>query len=89
MFGETVVVRELGGTPVICKVWEVTAQKVYVCTEETFNKLKKHKDKPFPANCFPVAFPKEDVFRYNSKQKGQLTNWRNTPDFWKQLTRYA
>lgn len=89
MFGEIVLVREIGGTPVICRVWEITTQRVYVCTEETFNRLKAHKDRPFPDNCFPVAFPKEDVFRYNPKKKAALNNWKSDPKFWVKMTRYA
>lgn len=67
MFGEIVLVREFGGTPVVCRVWEVTREKVYICTREKFERLKEHKDKPFPSNCFPIGFPKRDVFRYNPK----------------------
>jgi len=89
MFGETVLVREFGGRPVICKVWEVTREKVYICTEENFEILKAHKDKPFPSNRFPIGFPKEDVFRYNPKRKAILDNWRNNPKFWEQMVRYA
>ena len=89
MFGETVLVREYGGRPVICKVWEVTREKVYICTEENFEKLKAHKDRPFPSNCFPIGFPKEDVFRYNPKRKAMLSDWRNHPKFWEQMVNYV
>lgn len=83
MFGETVLVREIGDTPVVCRVWEVTTNRVYVCTEDAFNKLKEHKDEPFPENCFPVAFPKEDVFHYNSSVD------MADPALWRKLSNYV
>lgn len=82
MFGENVIVREFGGKPVVCKVWEVDRNRVYVCTEETFRKLKGLNGKPFPANCFPVAFPRKDVFRYNSRVD------LKSPAIWDKLIAY-
>jgi len=67
MFGDTVLVREFGEKPVVCKVWEVTPDRVYVCTKETFEILKGLKGKPFPSNRFPIAFPREYVYRYNPR----------------------
>jgi len=88
MFGETVIAREYGGKPVVCKVWEVTSRKIYVCTEETFEILKVHKGKPLPSNRFPVAFPREDIFRYHPKHKSILNNWNGDPRFWNVMVQY-
>ena len=89
MFGETVIVKEFGGNPVLCKVWDVTATKVFVCTEATFERLKTIKDHKFPENCFPIGFPKSDVFTFDENSFKQLmVNFQNNPNVWQNMKPY-
>jgi hypothetical protein len=83
MNGQIVVVREYGGNPVICKIWSMTEEKVFVCTIDAFEKLVALGGNKFLPNCFPVGFPKGDVFHFKPNVDLQ------DPLLWSKLIAYA
>jgi hypothetical protein len=62
MKGDTVIVRSFGDKPLVRRVWEVTSEIVFICSEENYNVLSSGKE-----GLLPVGFPREYVYRYNPK----------------------
>ncbi len=89
MLGDHVIVREYGNRPVLCRVWEVTSDKIWIVAEEDFERLKSLKGANLPENCFPVGFPKSEVFVFNSElYKEVLDKYQEDPSVWDKLTVY-
>jgi hypothetical protein len=81
MRGEQVIVRALGGEPLIRRVWEVFPDAIYICSEEGYEKLIAGD------GWMPVGFPREDVFRYDpSMMEALLENWHSDSTVWNRLT---
>jgi hypothetical protein len=62
MKGDIVIVRSFGDKPLVRRVWEVTSEIVFICSEENYNVLSSGKE-----GLLPVGFPREYVYRYNPK----------------------
>jgi hypothetical protein len=75
MRGQTVVVKEFNGLPLVVRIWEVRDSGVFIHSEEEFNRRMRG-EKPLD----PVGFPYEDVFEYDEAAKEQLkkdrVDWR-------------
>src|SRR5438876_3401727 len=81
MKGEAVVVRAFQGEPLICRVWEATAEKVYVCSEDNFAQLSAGDE-----GRSPVGVPREDVFCYdNTAINVVMQMWESDPSIWDRL----
>jgi len=83
MIGEKVIVRAFGNEPLVRRVWEVTRDKVYICSDESFERIKAEGYQP---DCFPIGFPPENVFRYDEDLFDYLTKNYKTPSAWDRLT---
>lgn len=81
MKGDLVIVRADGGVALVRRVWAADEDAIYVTDDATFAMLSRGADGPFP-----IGFPHEDVFGYDSKAASQIG--RNTWD-WSSLSRYA
>ena len=60
MCGEIAVVRAFGDRLHIRRIWIVGLKVIYVCSEENFRRLAAGQEA-----YQPIAFPAEDVFRYD------------------------
>jgi hypothetical protein len=58
--GQRVFVRAFGGKILVRRVWEATPDVVYICSEDNYERLSKGL-----LGLWPVAFPREYVFRYD------------------------
>jgi len=74
MRGENVIVRACGGELLVRKLWDSSPRKVYVCSEEAYQRLSSLGSENFPPDCFPIGFPGDDVFVYDSKVASELTS---------------
>ncbi len=81
MKGDKVIVQAFGGEPLIRRVWEVSPEAVFICSEENYHTLARGEE-----GLWPVGFLKEFVFCYNSEI--DLENWRSAPALWGQLIPY-
>ena len=81
MKGDKVIVRADREEALIRLVWAVDEDAVYITDEAGFGKLSAGLD-----GLFPIGFPREDVFRYDTKLAGQIgqPGWK-----WSSLVRYA
>lgn len=77
MKGDKVIVRAFKDRPLVRRVWEVTEDAVFICSEENYKVLTSGED-----GLLPVGFPREYVYRYNAKI--DLNNIT-----WNQLNTYA
>lgn len=78
MRGDLVIARALGNKPIVRRVWDFNTEKVYICTEEKFGRLMKDPDERYP-----MGFPRQDVFCYDSALYEQL---ERNPSVWQRLT---
>ena len=62
MKGDKVIVRAFRNKPLVRRVWEVTSDVIFICSEENYNALSSGNE-----GLLPVGFPREDVYRYNPK----------------------
>jgi hypothetical protein len=62
MKGDKVIVRTSQNKPLVRRVWEVTSDAVFICSEENYRALEKGED-----GLSPVGFPREYVYRYSPK----------------------
>ncbi len=78
MRGDLVIVKTHKERPVLLKVWEVTEQAVFVCCEETFQKLSLGVD-----GIWTIGVRPEEVFQFNSAIADSIRNDGNTylPDW--------
>ena len=81
MKGDQVIVRAFGDVPLVRRVWQADAHAVYITDDMTLAKLEKGEDAPFP-----IGFPREDVFAYESDAAARIgrAGWD-----WSSLSRYA
>ena len=83
MRGNTVIVRAYGDEPLALKVWETTEDRIYVCDDERYQRLLVWGAKP---DCFPVAFPRENVYHYDKKLFDVVKeNHKSDPSVWNKL----
>lgn len=78
MNGDRVIARDFRGKPLVRRVWESTSQKVYICTDETYDLMlggdtERH----------AVGFPRTDVFKYNASMVNELAS---NPTAWSRMT---
>jgi hypothetical protein len=82
MQGETVIVRAFRGRPRVLRIWETTPEAVFVCTEETYQRLASGEDE-----WLAIGVPREDVFCYDPSVVQELeTSWQHDPSIWNRLT---
>ena len=74
MRGEYVIVRAYGGELLVRKLWDSSPRKVYVCSDESYKRLLGISGDNFPPDCFPIGFPREDVFVFDLKLSSELAN---------------
>lgn len=77
MKGDIVLVRSFRDRPLIRRVWEVTSESVFICSEENYRNLSSGKE-----GLLPVGFPREYVYSYNPKID------ISKPILWDKLTAY-
>jgi hypothetical protein len=77
MKGDKVIVRTFRNKPLVRRVWEVASDVVFICSEENYQTLLSGKE-----GLLPVGFPREYVYRYNSKIDLNQVSWN-------QLNQYA
>ncbi len=68
MNGDRVIARDFRDKPLVRRVWESTSQKVYICTDETYDLLLRGNSERHA-----VGFPRNDVFKYNAAMLNELT----------------
>ncbi len=84
MRGDIVIVRAHKNEPLARRVWEVTDQAVFICSEENFQVLSAGEP-----GLWPVGFKREDVFCYDGDILNELTNkYESDPSLWKRLIQY-
>lgn len=85
MRGDIVIVRAHKNEPLARRVWEVTAQAVFICSEENFQVLSAEEP-----GLWPVGFKREDVFCYDGDILNKLTNkYESDPSLWERLIQYC
>lgn len=85
MRGDIVVVQELGGNPLIRRVWDSNEDAVFVCSDERFHYLENGED-----DRQPNGFPKEFVFEYDESTIGTLKSlWQIQPSVWASLSHWG
>lgn len=70
MRGDKVIVRSYGNKPLVRRVWEVTPDAIFICSEENYKTLIRGED-----GLLPVGFPREFVYRYNSNVNVKSIAW--------------
>lgn len=81
MRGDIVIVRAFRNEPLVRRVWEVTSQAVFICSEENFQALSAGEP-----GLWPVGFAREDVFCYDVDILNELTNkYESDPSLWQRL----
>ena len=82
MQGDTVVIREFGGRPLIRRVWAANDDVVFVCSEERYKHLLAGED-----DRYPVGFPREYVYQYDESIVVTLQSlWEVDPTVWSSLS---
>lgn len=76
MRGEKVIVRTLGGRPVVGMIWEADESTVYVTDKANLHRLLVGEEA-----ALPIGFPREDVFEYNADKARAIEQPRRT-DKW-------
>lgn len=67
MRGEQVIVRSYGGVPLVRRVWEEDEFGIYITNDEELPLLLGGKNARWP-----VGFPREDVFKYDTKMAASM-----------------
>jgi hypothetical protein len=70
--GEVVIVRAHQGRALVRRVWSVSRNRVYITNDEQLNRLLAGREA-----LWPLGFPREDVFKYDSEIAANLdaVNW--------------
>jgi hypothetical protein len=76
MKGDKVIVRAFRNKPLVRRVWEVTPEAVFICSEENYQTLASGKD-----GLLPVGFPREYVYRYNAKINLDQISWNQLSQY--------
>lgn len=77
MNGDRVIVRDFRDKPLVRRVWESTSQKVYICTDETYDLLLSGNSERHA-----IGFPRSCVYKYNASMLNEL---EKNPSAWKQM----
>ncbi len=78
MNGDTVIVRDFEGKALVRRVWDSSRDKVYICSEETYQLLLGG-----DTERWAVGFPRKDVFFYNVNALARLKG--DSRAAWKQM----
>jgi hypothetical protein len=77
MRGQTIVVKDVSGLPLIVRLWSFNDSGVFIHSEEEFNR-RMSGEKALD----PVGFPYEDAFEYDNTAREVL---KDSPMHWAKL----
>ncbi len=88
MRGERVIVRTADSKLVVRKIWEITHDKIFICSSEMFESFSalEASGMEFLADAFPIGFPKCDVYHYAPRVADRFADTKvDDPSIWDQL----
>lgn len=67
--GEKVIVRDCDNNAKINRIWEVSNERIYVCSDHQYQLLKEG-----VSSIIAIGFPKEDVFSFAKNHISDIAN---------------